>query len=116
VKLFTGSRVHEVEAEVRALRAVLGPEAFFAVDAICRYDLASATRLGRCLDDISASYFEAPLNAEDLEVTPPSPARSPRRWLSARRSGHRGSSSHGSVAGHWRSRSRTSCARASPAR
>ena len=67
VKMFTGSRVHEVEAEVRALRTVLGPDAFFAVDAICRYDLASATRLGRCLDDVSASYFEAPLNAEDVE-------------------------------------------------
>jgi L-alanine-DL-glutamate epimerase-like enolase superfamily enzyme len=67
VKIFTGSSVHEVEAEVRALRAALGPAAFFAVDAICRYDLASATRLGRCLDDIGASYFEAPLDAEDVE-------------------------------------------------
>src|SRR5688572_5977413 len=52
VKIFTGSSAHAAETEARELRSVLGPEAFFAVDAICRYDLASATRLGRCLDSV----------------------------------------------------------------
>jgi galactonate dehydratase len=67
VKIFTGSNVDDVETEVRALRRVLGPTVFFAVDAICRYDVSSAVRLGRCLDEVAASYFEAPLNAEDVQ-------------------------------------------------
>ncbi len=67
VKIFTGSNVKDVEIEVRALREVLGPSSFFAVDAICRYDLANAVRLGRCLDDVAATYFEAPMNAEDVD-------------------------------------------------
>jgi L-alanine-DL-glutamate epimerase-like enolase superfamily enzyme len=67
VKIFTGGRVSEVETEARELRALVGPDAFLAVDAICRYDLGTATRLGRCLDSIGAAYFEAPLNAEDVD-------------------------------------------------
>ena len=67
VKFFTGSGVRQVEAEARALREAVGPDAFLAVDAICRYDLSSAVRLGRILDKLEAAYFEAPLNAEDVE-------------------------------------------------
>ena len=66
VKIFTGGAIQDVEQEVVGLREVLGPSAFFAVDAICRYDLSSATRLGRTLDAAGAAWFEAPLNAEDV--------------------------------------------------
>jgi galactonate dehydratase len=66
VKVFTGANVTEVENEARELRSALGPEAFFAVDAICRYDLSNAVRLGRCLDVLGCAWLEAPLNAEDV--------------------------------------------------
>ena len=67
VKIFAGSTPRTVETEAREVRAAVGPDAFFAVDAICRYDLSSAARLGRCLDELGAAWFEAPLNAEDIE-------------------------------------------------
>lgn len=67
VKVFSGGSVPAMEAEVRELRAAIGREAFFAFDAICRYDLSKATALGRTLDEMGASYFEAPLNSEDVD-------------------------------------------------
>jgi L-alanine-DL-glutamate epimerase-like enolase superfamily enzyme len=66
VKLFTGAGIAAAEEEVRAVRDAMGPEAFLAVDAICKYDLAGARQLGRTLDTVRASWFEAPLNAEDV--------------------------------------------------
>jgi galactonate dehydratase len=99
VKIFSGANVSDVEAEVRELRKVLGPESFLAFDAICRYDLGTATRLGRTLDAVGAAWFEAPLDAEDIEghaalaraiATPVAVGetlRTPRQfapWLSAR--------------------------------
>lgn len=67
VKIFTGASGRALETELRALRDAVGPEAFFALDAICRLDVSKAVATGRVLDDIGASYFEAPLNAEDVE-------------------------------------------------
>lgn len=67
VKLFTGAAVPEAELEVREIRAAMEGEAFFAVDAICRYDLARAVQLGRVLDEARADWFEAPLDAEDID-------------------------------------------------
>lgn len=67
VKLFTGATLDAIEAEAREVRTAIGPGAFLAVDAICKYDLASATRLGRALDALRAAWLEAPLNAEDVE-------------------------------------------------
>jgi L-alanine-DL-glutamate epimerase-like enolase superfamily enzyme len=67
VKIFTGAALENVAEEARQLREVLGPKAFLAVDAICKYDLSHATRLGRVLDGVGAAWFEAPLNAEDVD-------------------------------------------------
>ena len=67
VKIFTGGGTDTIEAEARVVREAIGPHAFFAVDAICKYDLARATRVGRVLDTHGADWFEAPLHAEDVE-------------------------------------------------
>lgn len=67
VKLFTGGEISQVEEEARDVRAALGAEAFLAVDAICKYSLEDAIRLGRTLDELRAAWLEAPLNAEDRE-------------------------------------------------
>ncbi|MDO8542393.1 MAG: mandelate racemase/muconate lactonizing enzyme family protein [Opitutaceae bacterium] len=67
IKLFAGASLETVETEVREVRAAIGPQAFFAVDAICKYNLADAIHLGRTLDELHASWLEAPLNAEDVE-------------------------------------------------
>ena len=66
VKLFTGEKIGAVEEEVRAVREALGAGAFLAVDAICKYDLPAARRIGRVLDAVQTGWFEAPLNAEDI--------------------------------------------------
>lgn len=67
VKLFSGAKPAAVDAEVRAVRAAIGPEAFLAFDAICKYEIADATAVGRALDSVRANWFEAPLDAEDIE-------------------------------------------------
>jgi D-galactarolactone cycloisomerase len=67
VKIFTGMTGDALETEIRAVRSAIGRDAFFGFDAICRYDLATAIRTGAVLDDVGATYFEAPLNAEDIE-------------------------------------------------
>ena len=67
VKLFTGEKITAVEEEVREVRAAIGTDAFLAVDAICKYDLAGARQIGGALDAAKASWFEAPLNAEDID-------------------------------------------------
>lgn len=67
VKIFTGASGTTLEAESREVRSAVGPEAFFAVDAICRHELSTAIAVGRCLDELRAAWLEAPLNAEDVE-------------------------------------------------
>jgi L-alanine-DL-glutamate epimerase-like enolase superfamily enzyme len=66
VKIFSGARIEELEQEAREVRTALGDGAFFAVDAICKFGLADAMRLGETLDELKADWFEAPLNAEDV--------------------------------------------------
>jgi L-alanine-DL-glutamate epimerase-like enolase superfamily enzyme len=66
VKLFTGETVDSVDLEVRELRSAIGDDAFLAMDAICKYELPDATKVGKTLDDTCAAWFEAPLNAEDI--------------------------------------------------
>lgn len=67
VKLFSGANIAENAGETREIRAAVGPDAFLAVDAICKYDLADAIHLGKTLDEVNAAWLEAPLNAEDVE-------------------------------------------------
>ena len=67
VKNFTGAAPAAIAGELRDIRAAIGREAFFGVDAICKYDVATASELGRVLDEIGATWFEAPLHAEDVE-------------------------------------------------
>jgi L-alanine-DL-glutamate epimerase-like enolase superfamily enzyme len=66
VKIFTGITGEALETEVREVRSAIGGDAFFGFDAICRHDLATAVRTGRVLDEVNASYFEAPLSSEDI--------------------------------------------------
>lgn len=66
VKLFSGAEPAGLETEARAVRAAIGAQAFFAVDAICKYDLPGARRVGAVLDELRADWFEAPVGAEDL--------------------------------------------------
>jgi L-alanine-DL-glutamate epimerase-like enolase superfamily enzyme len=67
VKIFSGTGSHEMQQEAHAIREAVGRDAFFAVDAICKYNLSDATHIGRTLDALRASWFEAPLNAEDVD-------------------------------------------------
>ena len=67
VKLFSGAPAAELAVEAREVRAAIGPEALLAVDAICRHALPAAIEVGRVLDSLNASWFEAPLDAEDVE-------------------------------------------------
>jgi D-galactarolactone cycloisomerase len=67
VKLFSGANPTELEIEARSVRAAIGAKAFLAVDAICKYDLPEARRVGAVLDELRADWFEAPLGANDLE-------------------------------------------------
>jgi L-alanine-DL-glutamate epimerase-like enolase superfamily enzyme len=66
VKIFTGGTVPEAIGEARAIRAVLPQDCFFALDAICKYSAGSARHIGACLDDLQATWFEAPVNADDI--------------------------------------------------
>jgi L-alanine-DL-glutamate epimerase-like enolase superfamily enzyme len=67
VKIFSGETIQALETEARAVREAIGPDSFFALDAICKYDLSHAIRIGRVLDAMASDWFEAPLNAEDIE-------------------------------------------------
>jgi L-alanine-DL-glutamate epimerase-like enolase superfamily enzyme len=81
VKIFAGGAVEDAELQARAIREAITPD---------------AARLGRCLDQLSAVWFEAPLDAEDMrghaalarKITTPiavgEPLRTPRQfepWL-----------------------------------
>ena len=67
VKIFTGADIHSVVREAREIRSAIGAEAFLAVDAICKYDLSQAIQVGRAFDELNVAWFEAPLNAEDID-------------------------------------------------
>jgi L-alanine-DL-glutamate epimerase-like enolase superfamily enzyme len=67
VKVFSGSSIPAVEKEILAVRESIGPEAFLAMDAICKYNLSEAAQIGRVLDEARADWLEAPLNMEDID-------------------------------------------------
>src|SRR3954451_15051515 len=67
VKIFCGQPTTESLEELRAVRAAIGPDALLAVDGIHGPDWDGALRLGSALDDLNATFLEAPLGMEDLE-------------------------------------------------
>lgn len=66
VKIFIGDTVEKGMAECEAVRSAIGPKAFFALDAIGKYDYSTAYQIGHGLDQLNASWFESPLDPEDI--------------------------------------------------
>lgn len=65
VKLYMGRGLaHDID-EARAIREAIGPDKELYVDCLWKYDLGSAIRLGRVLDEVRAGFFEAALQPED---------------------------------------------------
>lgn len=69
VKIFAGHGVDEDAAEAAALREALGPDVGLCVDTQWMYDPESAIRLGRALQRIGVTFFETPVQPEDLAGT-----------------------------------------------
>lgn len=65
VKLFKGDTAESTIAECEAIRSVIG-NAELAFDAICRHNYETAFRIGQGLDDLTASWFESPIDPEDI--------------------------------------------------
>lgn len=65
VKLYLGRGLsHDIE-EAQAIRQAIGPDKELYADCLWKYDLSSAIRLGRALDELRAGFIEAPLRPED---------------------------------------------------
>lgn len=65
VKLYLGRGLaHDIE-EVQAIREAIGPDKEIYSDCLWKYDLSSAIRLGRVLDDIRGGFLESALQPED---------------------------------------------------
>lgn len=65
-KLFMDGEPHDVLRLVDGLRVRLSESATVLVDALWRFDAASAVRFGKQLDERGAGWFEAPLKPEDV--------------------------------------------------
>jgi L-alanine-DL-glutamate epimerase-like enolase superfamily enzyme len=65
VKLYLGRGLEHDIPEARAIREAIGPDKTLYVDCLWKYDLSSAIRLGRALDEIGAGFIEAALAPED---------------------------------------------------
>lgn len=66
VKLFLGRGVEADLAEVRRFRDALGGNVAIFVDAQWRYDVPTAIRLGRGLQELGVGFLETPTNPEDV--------------------------------------------------
>jgi D-galactarolactone cycloisomerase len=66
IKLKVGFGVEEDAAITRELRRRLGPDIKLMVDANHAYDVVSAIRLGRMIEDCDISWFEEPVPPEDI--------------------------------------------------
>ncbi|WP_329367848.1 mandelate racemase/muconate lactonizing enzyme family protein [Streptomyces sp. NBC_00669] len=64
VKIGRGVRVDR--AHLRAVRAAVGEDIGILTDANCAYDLDEATRVGAVLRDLDISWYEEPLQVDDL--------------------------------------------------
>jgi L-alanine-DL-glutamate epimerase-like enolase superfamily enzyme len=65
VKLYLGRGLEHDIAEATAIREAIGPHKELYCDCLWKYDLASAIRLGRTLDELRAGFIEAALQPED---------------------------------------------------
>lgn len=66
VKIFVGDTVEKTLNECKAIRSVIGQDTYFALDAIGRHNYSSANKIGLGLDELNASWFESPLDPEDI--------------------------------------------------
>ncbi|MFJ8301149.1 mandelate racemase/muconate lactonizing enzyme family protein [Streptomyces sp. NPDC094447] len=64
VKIGRGERTDR--AHLTAVREAVGEDIGILTDADCAYDLDQATRVGRVLRDLAISWYEEPLQADDL--------------------------------------------------
>jgi len=69
LKIFGGHGVEEDAAEAAALREALGPEVALCVDTQWMYGPDAAIRLGRELERLGVTFFETPVQPEDLVGT-----------------------------------------------
>jgi D-galactarolactone cycloisomerase len=65
VKLYLGRGLEHDIAEATAIREAIGPDKELYCDCLWKYDLSSAIRLGRALDELRAGFIEAALQPED---------------------------------------------------
>jgi L-alanine-DL-glutamate epimerase-like enolase superfamily enzyme len=65
VKLYLGRGLAHDIAEATAIREAIGPDKELYADCLWKYDLSSAIRLGRALDELRAGFIEAALQPED---------------------------------------------------
>jgi D-galactarolactone cycloisomerase len=67
MKMKVGFGVDEDTRNVRAVRAVIGPDRLLAMDANHGYDAGQAIRFGRRVEDQDLAWFEEPVVPEDLD-------------------------------------------------
>lgn len=67
VKLFLGHGLGRDEAAIEATRRAIGKDGGLYIDAMWRYDLGSATTLGRICEANRVGFLESPIAPEDLE-------------------------------------------------
>ena len=66
VKIFKGDMAANTISECEAIRSAIGPDADLAFDAICAHDYDTAYTIGKGLDELNATWFEAPIDPEDI--------------------------------------------------
>ena len=66
VKIFIGDTAENTIRECKAIRDAIGPDAELAFDAICRHNYETAFEIGRGLDELNATWFESPIDPEDV--------------------------------------------------
>ncbi len=66
VKVFKGDTAANTISECKAIRSAIGDDADLAFDAICAHDYDTAYSIGCGLDELNASWLEAPIDPEDI--------------------------------------------------
>lgn len=66
IKIFLGDTAKKTIKELEAIRSAIGNEAELSFDAICRHEYKAAYKIGLGLDELNASWFESPMDPEDI--------------------------------------------------